>query len=120
MNSGIAHFRIREGMVAYMRSSGGPMPELAVPLSGLMIFAGGALIATGAWPDLGAALVVAFLVPAAYWMHAFWKASDPQMRMNQHAHFMKNMSLAGAALVLLAFYNMCQGHGWHLTGPLFS
>jgi putative oxidoreductase len=120
LNSGITHFRMREGMVAYMRSSGGPAPELAVPLSGLTIFAGGVLIAIGAWPDLGAALIAAFLLPAAYWMHAYWKVDDPQQRTNQHAHFMKNVSLAGAALALLAFYNMAPGDGWHLTGPLFS
>src|SRR5919201_1181712 len=98
--SGINHFRNREAMVAYMRSSGGPVPELAVPATGLMIFAGGVLLAIGAWPDLGAALIAAFLLPTAYFMHAYWKVDDPQLRANQHAHFMKNLALAGAALAL--------------------
>jgi putative oxidoreductase len=113
------HVLRREGMAAYARSAGAPLPMLMVPLTGVLIGAGGILVAIGAWPDLGAALLVAFLLPAAYWMHAFWKESDPQMRANQQAQFMKNVSIAGGALALIGFYNLSSA-GWHLTGPLFS
>src|ERR687887_1531877 len=92
VNSGITHFLKREGMVAYARSAGGPAPELMVPLTGAMIFAGGALIALGAWPDVGALLLAAFLLPTAFYMHAFWKVDDPQARQQQQIHFFKNLS----------------------------
>jgi uncharacterized membrane protein YphA (DoxX/SURF4 family) len=120
VSSGIAHFRKREAMVAYARSAGGPAPELMVPLTGLMIFAGGLLIALGVWPDLGALLIAAFLVPTAYFMHGFWRHEDPMERMNQQTHFMKNMSLAGAALMAFYLYQHCGGQLWTITGPLFG
>jgi uncharacterized membrane protein YphA (DoxX/SURF4 family) len=120
VNSGVRHFKERESMTAYARAMGGPAPAFFVPLTGLMIFAGGALIAVGVWADLGALLLVAFLVPTAYYMHGFWRFDDPEMKQNQMAHFMKNVSLAGAALALLALYSQFAEQLWMLTGPLFG
>lgn len=102
--SGVRHFTKRPMMVEYSRASGGPVPEVGVPLTGLMLLAGGVLVALGVWGDLGALLIAASLVPIAYFMHAFWKVEDPEMRAMQEAHFMKNLSLAGAALVLLYLF----------------
>ena len=120
VNSGVTHIRHRETMVAYARSTGGPAPEVLVPATGVMILAGGILIALGVFADLGALLIAAFLVPVAYYMHAFWRIDDAMMRANQHAHFMKNMSLAGAAIALFALYQQFADHLWMLTGPLFG
>jgi putative oxidoreductase len=120
VNSGINHFRQREGMVAYSRASGLPAPELAVPLTGLMILVGGLLVALGVWPDLGALLIAAFVLPTAFLMHAYWKVDDPMMRGNQQAHFMKNVSLGGAALSLFALYaQVGDDAAYLLGGPLF-
>jgi uncharacterized membrane protein YphA (DoxX/SURF4 family) len=120
LSSGVAHFRQREGMVAYARMMGGPAPELTVPLTGVMLVAGGLSVALGLFADVGALLIAAFLVPTAYFMHAFWKVQDPQMRANQQAHFMKNLSLAGAAITLFALYAMFGDELWMLTKPLLD
>jgi putative oxidoreductase len=118
LSSGIAHFKNREGMTAYARSSGAPAPGLLVPASGAMILVGGVLVALGVWPDVGVLLIAAFLLPVAYFMHAFWKIDDPQMRQQQQVHFMKNLSLFGAALVMFACF--ADGHtGLALGGSLF-
>jgi putative oxidoreductase len=93
----------RDG-VTYARASNVPAPELLVPLSGLMAVGGGALVAVGLWADLGALLLAAFAFPVALWMHAFWKHQDPMQRANQQAHFMKNVSMGGAALALFALF----------------
>jgi putative oxidoreductase len=120
LSSGVNHFKQREGMVAHARSAGGPAPELMVPLTGAMMFTGGALIALGAWPDVGALLLAAFLLPAAYYMHAFWKVDDPQARQQQQIHFFKNLSLFGASLVMFALFAHCGGDlGLMAGGPLF-
>ena len=118
VQSGIRHLRQREGMAAYARSMGAPAPGVLVPATGLMLLAGGVMVALGVWPDLGALLIAAFLLPTAYFMHAYWKVDDPQARMGQEVHFMKNVSLAGAALALCAFYAMCSDQVWLLTGSL--
>jgi putative oxidoreductase len=107
--SGITHFAKREDYVAYARMKGAPAPTLLVPFTGLMILAGGILVGIGVWADLGALLIAAFLVPTAYFMHNFWTIDDPQMRMNEQAHFMKNMTMAGAALVMLYMFQQFGG-----------
>jgi uncharacterized membrane protein YphA (DoxX/SURF4 family) len=93
----------RDG-VAYARASNVPAPELLVPASGVMAVGGGLLVAVGLWADLGALVLAAFAFPVAYWMHAFWKHDDPMERANQQAHFMKNVSMGGAALALFALF----------------
>jgi putative oxidoreductase len=120
LRSGVNHFKRREALVAYTRSAGGPLPELLVPASGAMIFVGGALIALGLWPDVGALLLAAFLLPVAYYMHAFWKVDDPQLRTLQETHFWKNVSLAGASILLFALFAACgEDIGLMAGGPLF-
>jgi putative oxidoreductase len=120
LNSGVRHLTERESMTAYARAMRSPAPGLLVPFTGVLIAAGGILIALGVWADLGALMIAAFLVPTAYYMHGFWRFDDPQQRQMQMAHFMKNMSLAGAALALLALYAQCVDKLWMLTGPLFG
>src|SRR5436190_14744197 len=83
ISSGPNHLLKREQMTAYARSVGAPAAPLAVPLTGLMIIAGGLLVAVGAWADLGAALIVAFLIPTSFFMHGFWRYDDPMERQYQ-------------------------------------
>jgi putative oxidoreductase len=107
----------RQG-VAYASQYG--VPAVLVPLSGLVAVGGGVLLALGLWPDLGALLIAVFAFPVALWMHAFWKVTDPMMRMNDQAHFMKDLGLGGAALALFAFFQQFGDEvGLTLTGPLF-
>jgi putative oxidoreductase len=110
----------RQG-IEYARMYGVPAPELLVPLSGLMAVLGGLSVAFGVWGDLGALVLVAFLLPVAFLMHAFWKETDPQQRANQMVHFLKNLSMAGGALVLFYAWNQLQGDaGLSITDPLFD
>ena len=93
----------RDG-VAYARANKVPVPELLVPVSGLMAVGGGLLVAFGLWADLGALLLAAFVFPVAFGMHAYWRIEDPMERVNQQVHFMKNISMGGAALALFALF----------------
>ena len=79
---------------------GVPFAALCVPLSGLMALAGGLSVASGYRARWGAWLLVAFLVPVTVMMHAFWRLHDPQAGHIQQAMFVKNIALAGAALLL--------------------
>jgi putative oxidoreductase len=91
--------------ISYARASNVPAPELLVPASGVIARGGGLLVAFGPWADLGALLLAAFVFPVAVGMHAFWKLADPMQRANQQVHFMNNVSLGGAALVLFALFH---------------
>jgi len=117
--SGVGHFTRAQMMVPYARAAKVPFPGLMVPLTGLMLLAGGAGVALGVWGDLAAALIAGFLIPTSFLMHRFWGV-DPETAMMQQPHFMKNIALAGAALVL--FYLFKQGGDalpYTITGPLF-
>jgi uncharacterized membrane protein YphA (DoxX/SURF4 family) len=97
--SGINHLMNYKGMTAYAQSKKLPLAGAAVVVSGLMMLAGAAMILFYWHPIWGAALLVAFLVPAAVLMHNFWVETDPMMKANQMAHFWKNLTIAAGAVL---------------------
>jgi uncharacterized membrane protein YphA (DoxX/SURF4 family) len=117
----MAHFvGYRQG-VEYARSYNSPAPEIGVPLTGALALGGGLMVALGVWADLGALLIVAFLLVITPIMHAFWNEREEQMRTTQMAMFMKNLSMLGAALIVFYLYNQLQGEaGLSITDPLFG
>lgn len=90
-------------MGAFAKSKGVPAAEFMTFLTGIMIFVGGVFIIFDFLIFYGALLILLFLLPAAFIMHAFWKEKDPGMKQMQHVQFMKNLSLAGAALMVMFF-----------------
>lgn len=101
--SGLNHLLNYAGMVQYAVSAGVAFPDLMVPLTGTMILCGGLMVLLGLWARLGALLLVAFLVPTTLIMHRFWGLTDTTEVANQMAHFLKNVGLLGAALLMLYF-----------------
>lgn len=102
INSGFAHFAQREAMTGYAQFKKVPAAKLAVPLTGLMILLGGLSVVLGFWVDFGALLLAAFLVVSAFMMHNFWTMDDATQKMNETVAFFKNLSMAGAALIIFA------------------
>lgn len=89
--------------IAYSAQQGVPLPQLLVPLSGLISLAGGLSVLLGYRARLGAWLLVLFLVPVTLMMHNFWALSDPMMAQLHQAMFMKNVSMLGGALLIAYF-----------------
>jgi putative oxidoreductase len=116
----MVHLAGRAQGIEYARSLGAPAPDLLVPLSGVVIIAGGLMVALGLWADLGALLIIGFLVGITPIMHAFWKIDDPQMKAIQNAMFFKNTALAGAAVIVFYIYNQGQDLDASLTDALFG
>ena len=102
INSGFAHFSQREAMTGYAQFKKVPAAKLAVPLTGLMILLGGISMVLGIWMDLGALLLAIFLIFSAFMMHNFWTIDDATQKMNETVAFFKNLSMAGAALIIFA------------------
>lgn len=101
LKAGQSHFD--PGTIAYAASTGLPFASFLVPASGVLAFLGGLSILTGWHARLGAAALVAFLVPVTLAMHAFWKVADPMGASLQYAMFMKNVGLLGGALLIAHF-----------------
>ncbi len=100
--SGIGHFAKLEAMVGYAKYKKLPAAKFGVLISGLFFLIGGIYIILGLWVDLGALLLAITLILAAIIFHNFWKESDATAKMNEQIAFNKDLSLAGAALILFA------------------
>lgn len=100
--NGYNHFKNLEGNIGYAKSKGVAMPKLAVGFTGLLLLVGGASIVTGFVTNVGIAVLILFLIPVTFQMHAFWKESDPMKRMGEKINFQKNIALLGAVLMMLA------------------
>ena len=114
--NGVNHFLNRQMLVGYARSKGAPAPEVAVTMSGLMLIAGGLSIVTGTQPKIGAGLISTFLLGVSPQMHAFWKETDAQQRMQEMVNFTKNMALLGGSLFAAAHPEPWPWHPGARTG----
>ena len=88
-------------MAGYAKSKGVPMPEITIPLTGLLLLLGGLSLLLGIYPYIGVALIIIFLVPVTFMMHNFWAVPQEQ-KMADMVHFLKNIALIGSALMFLA------------------
>src|SRR5713226_2101605 len=79
---------------------GVPAAGLFVPISGIMALLGGLSVATGFKAHWGAWVLVAFLLPVTFTMHAYWQLHDAGSIHIQQAMFGKNLSMLGAALLI--------------------
>jgi uncharacterized membrane protein YphA (DoxX/SURF4 family) len=116
--SGINHFTKLEAMTGYAKYKKLPAAKLGVLISGLMLVIGGLSVILGYYADLGALLLAIFLVLAAVIFHNFWKETDATAKQNEMLGFMKDIALAGAALILFALvskYGVDLDFGWVLS-----
>src|SRR5687767_1557536 len=97
----LGHFSA--GTIGYAASHGVPMASFLVPASGVLALLGGLSVLTGYHARLGALLLIVFLVPVTFTMHAFWGIEDAQLAQMQQAMFMKNIALIGGALLIARF-----------------
>ena len=91
------------GMLGYASAAGVPAPSFLVPFAGVLALLGGISILLGFKAKWGAWLIVLFLIPVTFMMHAFWKGTDPMQIQMQMVNFMKNLSMLGAALLIAYF-----------------
>ncbi|RMI34016.1 DoxX family protein [Nocardia stercoris] len=118
--SAVGHLTQSKAMAQYAAAKRVPMAEMSVLGSGVLLVVGALSVLLGVWADLGCLLLLAFLVPTALIMHDFWAQTDPQAKQMEMVNFNKNISLAGACLMLFAFFAHNHDLGLTLTGPLFS
>jgi len=102
--SGLGHLSQSASMGRYAESRGVPRGRLATQVSGVAIILGAASVILGIVPDLGALVLVAFLLGTALLIHKFWTEPEGDVRMMAQTQFMKDIALAGAALVMFGFF----------------
>lgn len=80
-----------------------PVPELFVPLGGIIALFGGLSILTGYKTKIGAFMLAALIASVTLYLHNFWDVADPSMAQVQQLMFMKNVATLGGALAFAFF-----------------
>jgi putative oxidoreductase len=116
--SGITHFAKLEAMTGYAKYKKLPAAKLGVLLSGLVLVISGLYIILGYYADLGALLLAIFLVLTAVIFHNFWAETDATAKQTEMTAFMKDIALAGGALIVFAIVAKQGGEidfGWVIS-----
>jgi putative oxidoreductase len=94
----IPHF---SDVAKIMESAGIPAPHFLLVGAIVFLVVGSLSVIVGYQARIGAALLLIFLVLASYYFHPFWTL-EGQAQQQQMAHFMKNLSMMGAMLFIMA------------------
>jgi putative oxidoreductase len=89
------------GIVQVMAQEGVPMPTAAHVLAIAFMLVGGVSLMLGWYARFGATLLLIFLALAAYYFHDFWTLEGAAAQ-EQQIHFMKNLAMMGAMLIVIA------------------
>lgn len=90
------------GTAGYMASKGMPFPELLLVVAIIVELGCGLMLLVG-WKTRFAALAIfLFIIPATLVFHNFW-AVDAAQAQGQMIHFMKNLTIMGGMLYVMAF-----------------
>lgn len=94
---------VKSDMLAgYAASKGLPKAKLMTIVSGIMLLLGGVAIIANFYFKLGALLLILFLIPTTFIMHAFWKEKDPMAKAGERVAFAKNIAILAALLMFFA------------------
>jgi putative oxidoreductase len=118
--AGVGHLRRSAMYEEAAKLARFPIPAIAGWPTGVWLLAGSVSIVFGIWPDVGALMFAAFLVPAALFLHAYWRLDDPAARRTQRSSFYRNVMMLGSSLVMFGMFASFGGAvRFTLTPPLF-
>ena len=90
------------GATGHIASKGLPMPELLAAAAVAIELGGGLALVAGFKARWAALALAVFLVVISPIFHNFWAAAAAEA-MNQQINFMKNVSILGGMLMIMAF-----------------
>ena len=121
LGSAMSHLTQTDGMAGYAEGRGVRPARPAGLVTGVQIAVGALLVLLGIWMDVGFILLALFLISTAFLMHAFWKETDATAKQMEQIQFMKDLSLAGASIMLLAaVWMLGEDLGLTIIDPLFN
>lgn len=100
--SGIGKIGGFAGTAGYMASKGLPMVEVLLVLTIIIEVGGAAMIMLGWKARLAATALFLWMIPVTLIFHAFWAVPADQQQLQQ-IMFLKNVSMMGAMLYVMAF-----------------
>lgn len=106
LSSSVNAIQNAEDMTAPAEALGLPEPETMVRLHGGINLLGGLMLALNIKPKLASWALIGNLIPTTLGGHQFWEEDDDGAKMNQMIHFLKNVSLLGGLLTVIASERM--------------
>ena len=100
MMMGLMHFMKSKMMVQMIASKKLPFAGLVNVLTGLLLLGGGVSLITGRYLEYSILGLAVFLLLAAFIFHNFWADKDAGAKMANMSHFLKNIALGSAILML--------------------
>jgi putative oxidoreductase len=91
-----------DGVAGYIASKGLPMPQVLAALTIALELGGGILLIVGYKVRWVAIAFFLWLIPTTFLFHKFWGIPAGEVQ-NQMNNFLKNVSIMGAMLYLVAF-----------------
>ena len=88
--------------VERMAKEGVPIPSFMLAGGIVFLIAGSISLILGYKARIGATQLLIFLILATFYFHDFWTFSDPLQKRMQMIHFMKNLSIMGGMLIVIA------------------
>ena len=88
-------------VVQYMQGKGVPAPQFLLAGAIAFLIAGSVSLILGYKARIGATLLGIFLVAATYYFHDFWNVTGQEQQL-QMIQFLKNLSMLGAMLFIIA------------------
>ena len=101
LSSGVGKLMNLDAFAGSLAKGGVPMPGAMAMLGGMVETLGGLAVVLGVQVRWAAALMILFVIVATLIAHRFWEFAEPARRVQQ-TQFMKNLSIIGGFLVLLA------------------
>lgn len=122
VGSGAAgHLMQTDATAGYAESRGVSNAKVLVQISGVLVLAAGLGVIFGVWADLAALGAGAYSLIAAFMIHHFWTDTDEMTKNMEMSLFMKNLSIAGGALILFGFLAAAgPAVDFMITDPVFS
>lgn len=85
-----------------LAAQGVPVPGVMVFVATFLELVGGLMVLLGWYTRVGAFLLFLFVLPETWYFHTFWTVATPMDMVGQFSHFMKNLSIMGGALYIMA------------------
>ena len=88
-----------EKTTASIAAKGVPLPEVMLVLTIIIVLGGGLMLLFGWYARWAALVLFLWMIPATLLYHAFW-TYEPAQLFNQTNHFLKNLAITGALLMV--------------------
>jgi putative oxidoreductase len=85
-----------------MTQEGVPFPKVMLIGAILFLLAGSLSLIIGFKARIGAILLLIFTILGTYYFHHFWTFTEPEQIQEQLKSFMKNLSIIGGLLMIIA------------------